>query len=269
MTGPVTSIQASVQHIFHCLPAHAVIQALERELEAAGEEPHTAPVAELHRPMRIELLDVSYRHASEDRGEAGVSGLSLIIEPGELIGITGPSGAGKTTFADILVGLYPPQQGQVLIGGEPLAGGRLEAWRNWLSYVSQDPFLFHDSIRANLLWARADAEEAELWRVLGLAGADTLVERIGLDTVVGERGGLLSGGERQRIALARALLRRPVFLLLDEATNAIDIDSEAAILARLAADPNRPTIVMIAHRESSLALCERRVELRDGRIVHG
>jgi ATP-binding cassette subfamily C protein len=135
--------------------------------------------------------------------------------------------------------------------------------------VSQDPFLFHDSIRANLLWARADAEEAELWRVLSLAGADTLVERIGLDTVVGERGGLLSGGERQRIALARALLRRPVFLLLDEATNAIDIDSEAAILARLAADPNRPTIVMIAHRESSLALCERRVELRDGRIVHG
>jgi len=266
MAGPVTAIQAGVQHIYHCLPAHSVIVGLERELAASAEPQARVRQERLERALPLVIDQVSYRHGS---GEAGVHALSLSVEPGEFLAITGPSGGGKTTLADIMVGLYPPQSGRVLVGGKPLAGGLIEAWRGSLSYVSQDPFLFHDSIRNNLLWARANATEAELWDVIETAGAGELVRRIGLDIAVGERGGLLSGGERQRIALARALLRRPVFLLLDEATNAIDMESETAILGRLAATPERPSIVMIAHRESSVALCDRRVELRDGRIVDG
>jgi ATP-binding cassette subfamily C protein len=138
-----------------------------------------------------------------------------------------------------------------------------------VSYVSQEPFLFHDTIRNNILWARPEAVEADLWDALRQAGADELVRRMddGLETIVGERGALLSGGERQRIALARGLLRRPRLLVLDEATNAIDIEGERAILGKLTAAPDRPTILMIAHRQSSLDLCEALIELQNGRVV--
>ena len=195
--------------------------------------------------------------------------LDLLIEQGSFVGIAGPSGAGKTTFADLLVGLYPPQAGTIRVAGEPLQGEPLRGWRESVSYVSQDPFLFHDTIRRNLLWARPDASEEELWAALRRAGAETLVERmpLGLETLVGERGTLISGGERQRIALARALLRRPSLLLLDEATNAIDVEGERAILMALRDAPGRPTIVMIAHREASLSLCERLIQFSHGRAT--
>jgi ATP-binding cassette subfamily C protein len=108
-----------------------------------------------------------------------------------------------------------------------------------------------------------------MWAALAAAGADALVTRMaaGLDTIVGERGTLVSGGERQRIALARALIRNPRLLVLDEATNAIDVEGEREILRRLAEAPRRPTILMVAHRSSSLELCDRVIELRDGRII--
>jgi ATP-binding cassette subfamily C protein len=157
----------------------------------------------------------------------------------------------------------------VLIDGEPLEGAALATWRESLSYVAQDPFLFHDTVRRNLLWARPDAQEDELWAAIELAGAGALVRRLGLDAMVGERGSLVSGGERQRIALARALLRRPSLLVLDEATNAIDQEGEAEILARIGALPDRPTILMIAHRASSLAHCDRLITLEDGQLVEG
>jgi ATP-binding cassette subfamily C protein len=266
MNGPAALLQASAQQVFHSLPAFSKLKELEQELGAAQERSDAQPAAAgTIIAGRIEFRSVQYRH----EGEAGINALDLVIEPCSFVGVTGASGAGKTTFADLLVGLYPPQLGEVLVGGRPLTGSHLAAWRRNIAYVSQDPFLFHDSIRRNLLWARAEASEAELWEALKLAGADGLVRRLagGLDAVVGERGTLLSGGERQRIALARALVRRPSLLLLDEATNAIDVESEREILTRLAALPERPTMVMIAHRDSSLALCDRVIEVAEGRLA--
>ena len=199
----------------------------------------------------------------------GVEAVSLSISPGEFLGVAGPSGAGKTTLADLLVGLYPPQQGRVTVAGKSLAGAVLAAWQHGVSYVSQDPFLFHDTLRRNLAWAAPEATEAEMWEALAIAGADQLVRRMqaGLDTVAGERGTLLSGGERQRIALARALLRRPRLLVLDEATSAIDVEGEHAILERLCRLQPRPTIVMIAHRSQSLAFCDRVLQFESGRLA--
>jgi ATP-binding cassette subfamily C protein len=213
---------------------------------------------------------VSFWHDADGGGEGqGLYDVDLSIEAGSLVGVVGPSGAGKTTFCDLLVGLYPPRRGTIAVGGTPLEGPSAAAWRHALSYVSQDPFLFHDSIRGNLLWARPNASEEQLWEALEVAGADGFVRLLpaGLETIVGERGGLVSGGERQRLALARALLRRPQLLVLDEATNAIDVAGERLLLERLAALADRPTIVMVAHRDASLQFCQRVIELRDGRLV--
>jgi ATP-binding cassette subfamily C protein len=275
INGPALQLQAALQNIFHSLPAFAKIKQLQQELREAQQGSEAAG-AEEATPLEgdVEFRDVSFWHnersASGDRA-GGLFDASILIKQGSFLGLVGPSGAGKSTFSDLLVGLYPPRRGEVAVGGVPLDKGALRRWRRQVSYVSQEPFLFHDSIRSNLLWARPDADEADLWGALRESGADELVRGMedGLETVVGERGALLSGGERQRIALARALLRQPRLLVLDEATNAIDIEGERAILERLSSAPNRPTIVMIAHRQSSLDLCETLVQLQNGRIVSG
>ena len=176
--------------------------------------------------------EVSFLHdatAGEPPSSGGVRDLNLIIKPGSVVGITGPSGAGKTTFADLLVGLYPPQSGDMLVGDNALRGQWVGAWRSRVSYVTQDPFLFHDTIRRNLLWANDDADETALWDALRVAGAEEIVHNAaqGLDSVVGERGCLLSGGERQRLCLAKRCsdahafscsMRRLARLMLREST---------------------------------------------------
>jgi ATP-binding cassette subfamily C protein len=268
MGGPVGQIQQAAQLLAFALPAHEAVAELKRDLapEAGGGDAANAPFP--HGVVVFE--DVSYRHPdAAGSGSRGVRGLHLTLRPGDFVGVAGPSGAGKTTFADLLVGLLAPQSGRITTGGRRLQGATLAAWRRGIAYVSQDPFLFHDTVRRNLAWANAAASEADMWRALELAGAEALVSRMdgGLDCVVGERGTLVSGGERQRIALARAILRRPRLLVLDEATNALDAAAERAVLERLAALPDPPTIVMIAHRPGSLALCRTRLRLEAGALV--
>jgi ATP-binding cassette subfamily C protein len=270
MTGPAIQIQQSVQQLAFGLPAYEHIANLRADLQNARIAQAAAGTLGLSAPASQAILfeQVSFCHQEPGIGIAsGVRDLSFSIEAGHFVGVIGPSGSGKTTFADILVGLYPPQTGKVTIGGTLLTGDVLDAWRKCISYVPQDSYLFHESIRRNLAWARPDASEDDLWLALEIAGAVGIVQNLpqGLDTVVGERGALLSGGERQRIAIARALLRNPILLVLDEATNAIDMEGERLLFGRLVALSPRLTIVLITHRSASVSMCDDVISFQDGR----
>jgi ATP-binding cassette subfamily C protein len=165
--------------------------------------------------------------------------------------------------------LIEPAQGRILVDGKPLERGMLGDWRARIGYVPQDTFLLHDSVRANLRWARPDATEAQLWRALELAAADTFVRNLpeGLDTVVGDRGVLVSGGERQRLSLARALVRSPKILILDEATSALDSENEDRIRQAIDRLHHQMTIVVITHRLATTRAADVIHVLEDGRLV--
>ena len=255
MAGPLQTLQQGAQQIAAALPAYGAVTELIAGLGGAtSSPPQDAPPIPIQGSIGVE--EVSYRH---EPGGRGLEALSFTLAPGEFVGLCGPSGTGKTTLADLLTGLYPPQTGRILIDGRPLDVRLLPHWRRALSYVSQDSFLLHTSVRSNLLWSCGAATEGDILAALDLVGAAALVRAMpeGLETVVGERGMLVSGGERQRLALAGALLRKPRLLILDEATGALDIESEAEILARLRALSPRPAILLIAHRRESLRFCDR------------
>lgn len=261
MSGPAMVIQQSVQNFFFGLPAFEAIRKLEEDLDASAAP---APTPTEPPAGAIELQGASFLHP----GGGGLHPTDLRIEHGSFVGITGPSGAGKTTLVELLTTLQEPQSGRMLVGDEPLDAARQAGWRESLAYVPQEGFLFNDSVRRNLTWGTTGIDDARLWDALRLAGAEEIVARLpeALDSLVGERGIALSGGERQRLAIARALLRDPRLLVLDEAANAIDAAGEAALLERLAALDPRPTIVMISHRAESLVRCDRVITVELGRL---
>ncbi|MGO9174588.1 MAG: ABC transporter ATP-binding protein [Desulfobaccales bacterium] len=260
--------QQCYQRIRNTLPSYGAVLAMHDRL-AQVQEPRRAPAGQPLRLDRgIELRRVSFRY-DQTRHDDAVHQVDLMIPARQLTAITGPSGAGKSTLADLIMGLLVPDRGQVLIDGVPLEGPRLHDWRSSVGYVPQETFLFHDTVRANLQWAQPDAGEEELWRVLQLAAAAGFVAHLpqGLDTVVGDRGLRLSGGERQRLALARALLRRPSLLLLDEATSNLDVENERQIQEAVRRLPRDLTVVVIAHRLSTVRIAERIVVLDKGWVA--
>lgn len=259
MSGPVRALQLSAQQLFGVLPAFTALRELHADLGApapilTGADAKPA----LEGAIRFEGVAFGYPGAPVPV----YAGLDLAIEPGEMVGLAGPSGTGKTTFVDLLTGLLVPDAGRITIGGETLGPATLVNWRRRLAYVAQDSYLINDSIRRNLTWGDT-RPEAELWQALEKAGAAALVEAMpaGLDTPVDERGARLSGGERQRIALARAILRNPRLLILDEATNAIDVATEQTVIAGIRRALPHATILVIAHREETLNGCDRVVSL--------
>lgn len=270
MNGPASQIQQGAQMLATALPAFDAIETLKQEL---APPPLPAGTGEPLPHGTVVFRHVSFAHEeplTSDREtlENGLKDICLTIAPGSCIGIRGPSGAGKTTLADLLCGLYLPQSGEVSIGGRVLCTATLPGWRARISYVTQDAFLHNGTIRRNLLWAAPRASDPAIWHALEMADAADFIRALpdGMDTPVDERGVRLSGGERQRIALACALLRQPELLILDEATNAVDAKTEKKILSRLTTQTPRPAMVIIAHHGAALSLCERVFTLNDGRL---
>ena len=219
------------------------------------------------RAVAVELTDVSFAYPGRPR--LALDKVSLAVEAGSTVAVVGPSGAGKTTVASLLLRFWDPQVGRVRMSGHDLRDYALDDLRRRIALVAQDTYLFHDTLRANILLARPDASDAALRAAIERAALAEVVDGLpeGLDTVVGERGARLSGGQRQRVAIARAFLKDAPVLVLDEATSHLDAVSEAAVrqaLERLAQD--RTTLV-IAHRLSTIRDADAIVVLDEGRLV--
>ena len=219
----------------------------------------------------VEFDRVSFGYAAD---KPVIENFSLRIRPGEKVGLVGRSGAGKSTFVNLLLRLHDVQGGRILIDGQDIAGVTQESLRRQIGMVTQDTSLLHRSVRENILYGRPDAGEDAMRGAAERAEADAFIQaltdpkgRSGYDAHVGERGVKLSGGQRQRIAIARVMLKDAPILLLDEATSALDSEVEAAIQASLYTLMEGKTVVAIAHRLSTIAAMDRLVVMDGGRIV--
>lgn len=196
--------------------------------------------------------------------------LSLEIRKGEAVALIGSSGAGKTTLADVMLGLLRPEKGQVLVDGRDVFE-MLPQWSRMVGYVPQSVFLIDDTIRNNIAFGIPEEEQDEdkIWHALEQAQLKEVVEELelGLDTIVGERGIKFSGGQRQRIAIARALYYNPDILILDEATSALDTETETAVMESIEALRGKKTLIIVAHRLSTIRKCDKIYEVKDGVIV--
>jgi ATP-binding cassette, subfamily C, bacterial len=274
-------IQDAWRIVLHALPAHAAVLGLLDRCRTENQSMNTKPVATSPRAdasstaaltQALRLDGVGVRYTPD--GPWALSGIDAVVPAHAVTALVGRSGAGKSTLADLLLGLLEPDQGRMLVDGQPVAGTvARQSWRRRVGYVPQDCFLFHDTIRANLAMAcRTDGVgggDERLWTALEQADAADFVRALpqGLDTMVGDRGALLSGGQRQRLALARALLSRPDLLILDEATSALDHESEQRILKVIQALKARITIVLIAHRPSTVQFADHAIVLDAGRLA--
>ncbi len=196
-------------------------------------------------------------------------GVSFRAEPGELVALVGPSGAGKTTISQLVPRVYDVREGRVLIGDHDVRTVTQQSLRDRIGVVSQDAHMFHDTIRANLVYAKPGATESELWQAAEQAQIADLVASLpdGLDTVVGDRGYRLSGGEKQRLAIARLLLKAPQIVILDEATAHLDSENEAAVQEALAQALTGRTSLVIAHRLSTVLGAHKILVVDEGRVV--
>jgi ABC-type multidrug transport system fused ATPase/permease subunit len=235
------------------------------ELPAGPPSSGSGPQA-TGKPVALQCRDVSFAYTP---GQPVLAGLTATVPAGRITAVMGANGAGKTTLIHLLLGLLAPEQGEVLVDGEPLTLADGGTWRARTALVSQDGVFFHAQLAETLRLGAPDAADPDLWQALDLVGLGETVRAWpdGLATSAGDRGLRLSGGQRQRLSLARAWLRRPDLLILDEATSALDMLGEGAIWTQLSADTPLRTTLVVTHRPAIARQADHVIVLADGRVV--
>jgi ATP-binding cassette subfamily C protein len=263
-------LQNQLQRFVGLVPSFRHYLDLLEELEGHEESLPATGEAGGQRPRMVEALElrgVTFRYHADD--EPALRDVSMRIAKGALTAIGGHSGAGKSTLVDIATGLLPPGEGALALDGHALDERERIQWRRETALVPQESFLFNETIRANLLCVRPHATEQDLWTALDAVNCRSFIEahRGGLDAEVGERGALLSGGERQRLSIARALLRQPQLLVLDEPTNNLDAATVAALLDILEKLKRYTTLLVVSHDQRVLAHADRVFRLEGGVLL--
>jgi ATP-binding cassette subfamily B protein len=248
------------------LLASPMVEVLEEDIEI--EDKPGAPALEV-RKGAIDLQDVTFEYRDETTSQIVFEQLNISIAAGEKIGLVGPSGGGKSTLTRLLLRFEDIASGEILIDGQNIADVTQASLRTSISYVPQEPLLFHRSVSENIAYGNPGISDARIKNAARLAHADEFIDKLkdGYGTVVGERGVKLSGGQRQRIAIARAILKDAPILILDEATSALDSESEALIQDALWKLMEKRTAIVIAHRLSTIQKMDRILVLDDGKIV--
>ena len=265
----VPSANRIMLNVGYMREAHPWIRKMDedmRKLRVPSERTYQHDRPLMQATLSCESVSFGYEAGSP----LALDNVSFTIERGQSVGIVGPTGAGKSTLVDVLLGLLPPTTGRVLIDGEPLEG-RERAWQRQIGYVSQDIYLLDDSLRRNIAFGIPDGaiDEARLSAAVTQARLDEVVAALAskLETIVGENGIRLSGGQRQRVAIARALYHDPPVLFFDEATAALDNQTEREVTEAIASVHGTRTVIAIAHRLSTVKHCDRLIYLRDGKLA--
>ncbi len=250
------------------------LAATERVFEILDSEPDVLPP---HRPEPfpegtpgVEFRDVSFSY--EGSGDPVLEGVNLRVEPGEAVAVVGATGSGKSTLLSLIPRFYDPQRGSVLVGGVDVKALDLEELRRNVGVVPQETFLFSEKVRDNIAFGKEDATQEEIEEAARIAGIHGQILSFpeGYDTQVGEWGVTLSGGQKQRLAIARALVKDPRILILDDATSSVDAETEKSIQEALRStlkESSERTMFIIAHRLSTILLADRVVVLEGGRVV--
>lgn len=261
----VNRMLSAVQSLRYSLP---VIDTLHTELNLTTPEVADFCIAVTPFYVELELRQITYTYPSA--AEPALKDISLTIQRGESVGFIGASGAGKSTLVDILLGLFTPDTGEVQVDGKDIQEN-LRNWQDQIGYVPQSIFLTDDTLRRNVAFglAQDQIDDAAVQRAIRAAHLDEFVASLpdGLDTLVGERGIRLSGGQRQRIGIARALYHDPAVLVLDEATSSLDTATESSVMQAVTALQGNKTIIIVAHRLSTVEHCARLYRLEGGRVV--
>ncbi|WP_426272774.1 ABC transporter ATP-binding protein [Exiguobacterium sp. R-17] len=226
----------------------------------------STPRKHVDRPERIEMNDLTFTYP--ETAHPVLRDLNMTIEQGTTIGIVGPTGSGKTTFLRQFLREYPIGRDMLTVNGVPYEDVALETVRGWTGYVSQEHLLFSKSVRDNILFGAGEATEEELQEAIRLASFEKDIETLeqGLETMVGERGVTLSGGQKQRLSIARAMLKKPELLLLDDSLSAVDAKTESHIIDSIRSNRHQSTTLIVAHRLSAVAHADEIIVLQDGMI---